>query len=118
MRVKSSVDELAIHGGAPTFDEPLHVGRPNIGDRRALFARLDAALDRRWLTNEGPLVEELEGRIAQLVGIDHVIALCNATVGLEVLARASGLKGEVIVPSFTFVATAHALQWLGIRPIF
>jgi len=44
--------------------------------------------------------------------------MCNATVALEIAIRASGLKGEVIVPSYTFIATAHALQWQEITPVF
>jgi dTDP-4-amino-4,6-dideoxygalactose transaminase len=74
--------------------------------------------DRNWLTNGGPFVKEFEFRIADMVGVKHCIAICNATVALEIAARAAGLKGEVIVPAFTFVATAHALQWQGINPVF
>ncbi|MDP8910298.1 MAG: hypothetical protein M3N47_14560, partial [Chloroflexota bacterium] len=48
--------ELAILGGPKAFAEPLHVGRPNIGDRSALMERMAGMLDRRWLTNDGPLV--------------------------------------------------------------
>jgi dTDP-4-amino-4,6-dideoxygalactose transaminase len=44
--------------------------------------------------------------------------MCNATVALEIASRALGLKGEVIIPSYTFIATAHALQWQGITPVF
>ena len=44
--------------------------------------------------------------------------MCNATVALEIAIRAMGMSGEVIVPSFTFVATAHALQWQEITPVF
>lgn len=116
--VSGAIEELALFGGAPEFEEPLHVGRPNIGDRRRLLARLDEMLDRRWLSNGGPLVQEFERRIEDLVGVKHCIAVCNATVGLEVAIRALGLSGEVIVPSFTFVATAHALQWQHITPVF
>ena len=98
--------------------EVLHVGRPNIGDRDALLARINGMLDRRWLTNDGPLVKEFEQRIADFVGVRHCITMCNATVALEIASRALGFSGEVIVPSFTFVATAHALQWQGITPVF
>jgi len=105
-------------GGRPAFAEPLHVGRPNIGDRRRLYERLDDMLDRRWLSNNGTYVREFEQRIADLVGVRHCIAMCNATVALEITSRALGLAGEVIVPSFTFVATAHALQWQQITPVF
>jgi dTDP-4-amino-4,6-dideoxygalactose transaminase len=50
--------------------------------------------------------------------VPHCIATCNGTVALEIGIRAAGLSQEVIVPSFTFVATAHALQWQGITPVF
>lgn len=116
--MKRGIDELAILGGNPAFAEPLHVGRPNIGNRERLLARINDILDRRWLSNDGPYVREFEAQIAQLLGIKHVIALCNGTVGLEIAVRAAGLTGEVIVPAMTFVATAHALQGQGIKPVF
>jgi dTDP-4-amino-4,6-dideoxygalactose transaminase len=112
------IENLAIFGGTPTFKDKLHVGRPNIGNRDRLLARINDILDRRWLTNNGIYVQEFEQRIAQLIGVKHCIATCNATIALEIVIRAAGLKGEVIVPSFTFVATAHALQWQEITPIF
>ncbi len=112
------LDELAIFGGVPAFEEKLHVGRPNIGDRGSLMARINDVLDRKWLTNGGPYVNEFEGRISETVDTKHCIAMCNATVALEIAIRALGLSGEVIIPSFTFVATAHALQWQEITPVF
>jgi len=116
--MKNGVDDLALFGGTPGFAEVLHVGRPNIGNREALMSRISDLLDRRWLTNNGPFVQELEEKIAKLVGVKHCIAMCNATIALEIAIRALGLKGEVIIPSFTFVATAHALQWQEITPVF
>jgi dTDP-4-amino-4,6-dideoxygalactose transaminase len=110
--------DLAILGGQPAFGEPLHVGRPNQGNRERLFARLGEMLDRNWLSNNGPLVQELEQSIARHVGVRHCVAMCNATVALEIAIRALELSGEVIVPSMTFVATAHALQWQQITPVF
>jgi dTDP-4-amino-4,6-dideoxygalactose transaminase len=116
--MKSEVEDLAIFSGKPAFKEKLHVGRPNIGDRQRLLERINHLLDSRWLTNDGPYVQELEQRIADLVKVKHCVAVCNATVGLEIAIRALDLTGEVIVPSFTFIATAHALQWQGIKPVF
>lgn len=116
--MKRSLSDLAIFGGQPEFEETLHVGRPNIGDRDRLLARIGDMLDRRWLTNRGPFVEELEQRLAELLGVRHCIAMVNGTVALEITARALGLAGEVIVPAFTFVATPHALQWQEITPVF
>jgi dTDP-4-amino-4,6-dideoxygalactose transaminase len=50
--------------------------------------------------------------------VKHCITMCNGTVALEIAIRALGLTGEVIVPSMTFIATVHALQWQEVRPIF
>jgi dTDP-4-amino-4,6-dideoxygalactose transaminase len=113
-----TLDEMAIFGGGPSFGEKLHVGRPNIGSRDRLLERINDILDRRWLTNAGIYVREFERRIAEMAGVRHCIAMCNGTMALEIAIRALGLKGEVIVPSFTFIATAHALQWQEITPIF
>ena len=116
--MKRNPNDLAILGGAAAFSEPLHVGRPNIGDREQLLTLLHDMLDRRWLTNGGPLVTEFERRVAATLHVRHCVAMCNATAALEIAARAAGFAGEVILPAFTFVATAHALQWQGITPIF
>jgi dTDP-4-amino-4,6-dideoxygalactose transaminase len=115
---KRGVNELALFGGQPAFADMLHVGRPNIGDRERLFERLNDVLDNRWLTNAGPYVQELERRVADYIGVKHCVAMCNGTIALEIAIRAAGLSGEVIVPSFTFIATPHALQWQEITPVF
>jgi len=115
---KSSLADLAILGGSPVFSQLLHVGRPNLPSSEALFARLRRVLERRWLTNDGLEVREFESRIAGLCCVRNCIAVCNGTMALQIAIRAAGFTGEVIVPSFTFVATSHALQWLGIKPVF
>ncbi|MFO0427090.1 MAG: aminotransferase class I/II-fold pyridoxal phosphate-dependent enzyme [Planctomyces sp.] len=107
-----------ILGGTPAFPEPLHVGRPNIGSHAALQERLADILNRRWLTNDGPMVREFEKRICELTNVRHCVAICNATIALEIAIRAAGLTGEVIVPSYTFISTAHSLQWQQVRPVF
>ena len=116
--MKTCWQDLAIVSGVPAFGEMLHVGRPNVGNEDRLFARFREILDRRYFTNNGPCVQELEAKIAQYVGGRHCVAMCNATIALEIATRALGMAGEVVVPSLTFVATAHALQWQGITPVF
>jgi dTDP-4-amino-4,6-dideoxygalactose transaminase len=116
--MKNHASELAIFGGKPQFEQPLFVGRPNIGNRDRLLERINDMLDRRWFSNNGPFVQEFEQQIADYLGVKHCIAVSNGTIGLEIVVRALGLEGEVIVPSFTFVATAHALQWQSITPVF
>ena len=100
------------------MNDKLYVGRPNIGDRQRFLERVNEMFDRRWLSNDGPFLKEFEQRISELIRVKHAIAVCNATAGIELASRALGLKGEVIMPSYTFVATAHALQWQEITPIF
>lgn len=115
---KRSITDFALWGGTPEFAQPLHVGRPNVGNPSRFLERVNQMFDRRYFTNNGPLVQEFEHQVASYVGVKHCIAMCNATVALEVAIRALGLKGEVIVPSFTFIATPHSLTWQHVTPVF
>lgn len=115
--------EKELRGSAGSTQPPqaaaaIHVGRPNIGSREKFKQYVDGIFDRQWLSNGGPLVQELERRIAEHIGVKHCIAMCNGTIALEIAIRALDLKDEVIVPSYTFIATAHALQWQGMTPVF
>jgi dTDP-4-amino-4,6-dideoxygalactose transaminase len=83
-----------------------------------MYELMQGMFDRGWLTNNGPLVIELERRLAEYLKVRHCILTCNGTVALELAIRGVGMEGEVIVPSMTFVASAHSLQWQGIRPVF
>lgn len=116
--MKSTIDELAIFGGTPAFAEQLHVGRPDSCDANALFGRLSGMLNRRWLTNDGPLLQEFERAVEAKLRVEHCVAMSSGTVALETAVRALELRGEVIVPAFTFIGTAHALRWMGLTPVF
>lgn len=110
-----------LHGSnvvVQEIEEKLFVGRPNLGSREAFLDRVNDILDRRWLSNNGKYVQEFERKVADFLGVKHCIAMCNATVALEIVTRAMKLTGEVILPSYTFVAGAHALQWQEITPVF
>lgn len=109
---------MGIHSAHPAFDAQLHVGRPNVGDRESFMRRVEEIFDRRWLTNNGPFVQEFEAKVGEYLGVKHCIAMCNGTIALEIAIRAMELKGEVIIPSYTFIATAHALHWQEITPVF
>lgn len=100
------------------MNNKLYVGRPNIGNRERFLELVNGILDRRWLSNDGPLLKEFEEKVAGFLGVKNVVAMCNATAALEIACRALDLKGEVIIPSYTFVATAHALQWQEVTPVF
>ena len=109
---------LAVLGDGPAFSETLHVGRPNMPERAAFLARMDTLLDNGRLTNLGPMTQAFEREVARVANARHCVATCNATVGLELAVQALGMQGDVIVPSFTFVADAHVLWRQGVRPVF
>ncbi len=94
------------------------MGRPNVGDPQRFLARAASILDRRWLTNDGQYVHEFEDQVARICGARHCVTTCNGTQAIGLCTRALELRGEVILPSFTFVATAHALDWNGLVPVF
>lgn len=95
-----------------------HVGRPNMPNREKVLLKFSEVLDNQWLTNMGPLSKELEKQISTMLQVKHCICVCNGTIGLELVQRALNLSGEVIIPSFTFIATAHSLRWQRIDPVF
>lgn len=116
MTCKSST--LAILGGNPAFSIPRHVGTPFVPQRDLLHASLDEVLDSRRFTNDGPFVLRLEDTLAGLHGVKHVVTMTNATTALQLLFRAFHLAGDVIMPAFSFIATAHAAAWEGLQPRF
>jgi dTDP-4-amino-4,6-dideoxygalactose transaminase len=110
-------DEPAIAGGRPAFPDGLRLVRPSIPDREKVSGALTRILDTGILTN-GPYVSELERLASDYLGVSHCVAVSSCTAGLMLVLKASGLTGEVVLPSFTFAATAHAVAWNGLRPVF
>ena len=110
--------ESAIGDGMPAFDSPLFVGRPWLPDREPLLALIGDVLDSGQISNGGPRVAELERRVAALHEVRHCVATCNGTLALELMLQAAQLTGEVVIPSFTFIATAHAVSRAGLTPVF
>lgn len=120
--MKKQLTDLACFGGKPLFDEKLYVGRPNLCSREKLHAALDRIFDNRWLTNDGPFLRRFEEKLQEFLGVRHVVAVCNATIGLQMVYRALGrarsARRKALMPSFTFIATAHAWEWEGGQPVF
>jgi dTDP-4-amino-4,6-dideoxygalactose transaminase len=88
-------------------------------DTRERYHRLMAeAFERNWLTNDGPLVRQLEDELAALHAVRHCALVCNGTIAQVLLLHALDLRGDVVLPSFTFAATAHACVWQGLTPVF
>lgn len=107
----------AVLGGEPAFPRGLPLSRPSVPDPGAVGDRVAEILASGVLTN-GPTVAELEARAAEYLGVRHCVAVSSCTAGLMLVLRAAELSGDVLLPSFTFAATAHAVAWNGLRPVF
>ncbi|XRB17857.1 GDP-perosamine synthase [Pseudoscourfieldia marina] len=98
----------------------LVVGRPNLVDKAGFLEDVERILKTRLFTNNGPYCEALQRNVEKYLGVRHCIAVANATVGLELVLRALEFEpgSEVIVPSYTFIATVHAVKACGLVPRF
>jgi dTDP-4-amino-4,6-dideoxygalactose transaminase len=74
--------------------------------------------NRNWLTNNGPLVNELELRLKEYLQVKHLLFLGNGTIALQIAIKALGLKGEIITTPFSYVATTSSIVWEGCTPVF
>ena len=116
--MNSKLDPLAARPDAgPAFDERFPFMRPTLPDLKEVFEDYQSAYENGLLTNSG-LVARLEGAVAERLGVKYCIAVSSCTSGLMMVLRGLGLSGEVIVPSFTFFATGHAILWNNLTPAF
>jgi dTDP-4-amino-4,6-dideoxygalactose transaminase len=74
--------------------------------------------ERKWLTNHGPLVQELEQKLKAYLGVEYLAYCANGTVVLQIGLKALGITGEVITTPFSYVATTSAILWEGCMPVF
>jgi dTDP-4-amino-4,6-dideoxy-D-glucose transaminase len=111
-------DAIAVLGGPPLFERPLQIVRPTFPDLGQFIVPFEAALASGQVTNNGRWVVEFERQLSKYLGVPTLV-FCNGQMALMTMLRAAGIKsGEVIVPSFTFAATPHAVRWSGAEPIF
>lgn len=94
------------------------VTKPFLPPREEYFAYLDGVWQRQWLTNNGPLVNELELKLKEYLGVKHLLYLGNGTIALQIAIKALDLKGEVITTPFSYVATTSSIVWEGCSPVF
>jgi dTDP-4-amino-4,6-dideoxygalactose transaminase len=105
-------------GGLPIFQHPLQIVRPVFPDVHNFLAPFQVALASGQVTNGGYWVSEFERQLSEYLGVPTLV-FCNGQMALMTMLRAGGVEGgEVIVPSFTFPATPHAVRWCGAEPIF
>ena len=100
----------------PKFRIP--VTRPYVPSAARYEVYLNQALDRRWLTNNGPLLQELTARLQARLKVDNLLLVANGTLALQIAFRAVGIRTAAVVSPFTFAATVSAMHWEGVRPVF
>ena len=113
-----NIDFPAILGGAPLFDNPYHLVKPMLPQVSELISGFEELYKSRYLTNQGKFVRTLENKIASMIGVKHCALFCNGTIAIMSLISSLDLRGEILVPSFTFAATTQALLWRNIQPKF
>lgn len=101
------------------------VTKPYLPAREKLDKYIDGIYEREWLTNNGPLVQELTKRLEEYLGVENLLLVSNGTLALQIAYRALSVsttnrdeKPEAITTPFTFVATASSLKWEGVEPVF
>ena len=94
------------------------VAKPVLPDLARYGAYLEKIHERVWLTNFGPLYEELTERLKELLGVRHLLLVANGTLALQVAYRALDVTGAVLTTPFSFVATTSSMAWEGLEPVF
>lgn len=93
------------------------VTKPFMPSQEAYLSYVSGIWSRVWLTNNGPLVNELEIKLKEKLELEHMLFLSNGTVALQIAIKALGLRGEIITTPFSYVATTSSIVWEGCTPV-
>lgn len=96
----------------------INVTKPFLPDPALFNKYLEGIWERQWLTNNGPLVQELEEKLRDYLGVKHLLFINNGTIALQIAIKALAVKGEIITTPFSYVATTNAILWEGCKPVF
>ena len=110
-------DRPALLGNTPLFSEKLPIIQPTLPDYETIAPQVEEIFATGMLT-KGKYLRQFEERLAEYLGVQHAVCVSSCTLGLALTYQGLGLSDEVIVPSFTFMATVHPLVWLNAVPVF
>jgi len=99
-------------------NKPIYVTQPYLPPLEEFVPYLQQIWDNKILTNGGPMHQQLEQALCSYLGVEHIALFNNGTIALLTALQALRVTGEVITTPYSFVATAHSLQWNGIKPVF
>ena len=94
------------------------VTQPCLPPLEEFIPYLQQIWDNKWLTNNGPLHQQLEKELAEYLGVNYISLFSNGTLALMSALQALKIQGEVITTPFSFVATTHSLWWNKVKPVF
>lgn len=94
------------------------VTKPFLPPQQIYQSYLDGIWKRQWLTNMGPLANDLELKLKEILKVKHLLFVTNGTVALQMAIKALDLKGEIITTPFSFVATTSSIVWENCKPVF
>lgn len=97
---------------------PIYVTQPSLPPLDELIPYLEQIWENKILTNNGPFHQQLEARLCEYLGVKHLSLFTNGTIALVTALQALRVTGEVITTPYTFAATAHALLWNNLSPVF
>lgn len=97
---------------------PVYVTRPSLPPLEEFIPYLEKIWESHVLTNNGEFHKQLEKALCEYLGVKYISLFCNGTIALLTALQSLRITGEVITTPFSFVATAHALKWNGIEPVF
>ncbi len=100
------------------MNKPITVTQPCLPPLEEFIPYLQQIWQNKWLTNNGPLHQQLEKELAEYLGVKHISVFSNGTLALITALQALNITGEVITTPFSFVATTHSLWWNKIKPVF
>jgi len=100
------------------MNNPITVTQPYLPPLEEFVSYLQQVWNNKWLTNSGPLHQQLEKELAEYLGVKYISLFSNGTLALMSALQALNIQGEVITTPFSFVATTHSLWWNKISPIF
>lgn len=115
---KEKLNNLAINGGGRLLSRPAPVGQINFPSWERFEEKFRGIFSREYYTNHGPLLNELEAKLEKMLGVKNAICVTNGTIALIIASKALGIEGKVICPAFSFIATAQALTWANLTPVF
>ena len=96
----------------------INVSKPFLSPAEDYDGYMKGIWERQWLTNNGPLVQELEEKLKRYLGVKHLLYVNNGTIALQIALKALGVRGEIITTPFSYVATTNSILWEGSIPVF